>query len=102
MKKIEKIKHFFRTAFLNEKLGVVNRVLIVQFVAGASQVKWNKVTNNLFATTHEGDVRLWDPRVSTLYVDLLNWIARTFLSRCITAFLWLQHMKEMLDCGTQE
>ncbi|VDI29347.1 WD repeat-containing protein 59 [Mytilus galloprovincialis] len=33
-----------------------------QTVAGASQVKWNKVTNNLFATTHEGDVRLWDPR----------------------------------------
>lgn len=32
------------------------------------QVKWNKVTNNLFATTHEGDVRIWDPRVSFLMV----------------------------------
>ena len=48
------------------------------------------------ATTHEGDVRLFQE--CTLYVDLLNWIARIFLS----AFLWLQHMKEMLDCGTQE
>ncbi|XP_059167950.1 GATOR complex protein WDR59-like isoform X2 [Physella acuta] len=28
----------------------------------AYQVKWNKVTNNLFATTHDGDVRIWDPR----------------------------------------
>lgn len=33
-----------------------------QTVAGASQVQWNKVTNNTFATTHEGDVRIWDPR----------------------------------------
>ncbi|XP_022243769.1 GATOR complex protein WDR59-like, partial [Limulus polyphemus] len=31
-------------------------------VAGASQVKWNKVTPNLLATAHEGDIRLWDPR----------------------------------------
>ncbi|KAK3086097.1 hypothetical protein FSP39_013508 [Pinctada imbricata] len=34
-----------------------------QTVAGASQVKWNRMTNNLFATTHEGDVRIWDTRV---------------------------------------
>ncbi|XP_052233615.1 GATOR complex protein WDR59-like isoform X3 [Dreissena polymorpha] len=33
-----------------------------QSVCGASQVKWNKVTNNMFATSHEGDVRIWDPR----------------------------------------
>ncbi|KAL4234056.1 GATOR complex protein wdr59 [Mactra antiquata] len=33
-----------------------------QSVCGASQVKWNKVTNNLFATAHEGEVRIWDPR----------------------------------------
>ncbi|XP_059167958.1 GATOR complex protein WDR59-like isoform X10 [Physella acuta] len=33
-----------------------------QSVSGAYQVKWNKVTNNLFATTHDGDVRIWDPR----------------------------------------
>ena len=33
------------------------------FSAGAYQVKWNRVTNNLFATTHEGDIRIWDPRV---------------------------------------
>jgi len=33
-----------------------------QTVSGAYQVKWNKVTNNLFATTHDGDVRIWDPR----------------------------------------
>lgn len=38
--------------------------MISCFVGGATQVKWNKVTNNLFATAHEGDVRVWDPRVS--------------------------------------
>ncbi len=29
---------------------------------GATQVRWNRVTGNLLATAHEGDVRLWDWR----------------------------------------
>ena len=41
-----------------------NRLILCSvFSAGAYQVKWNRVTNNLFATTHEGDIRIWDPRV---------------------------------------
>ncbi|KAG1704370.1 GATOR complex protein WDR59 [Nymphon striatum] len=31
-------------------------------VAGASQVKWNKILPNNLATAHESDVRLWDIR----------------------------------------
>ncbi|CAH1780353.1 unnamed protein product [Owenia fusiformis] len=37
----------------------------LQAVAGASQVKWNRVSGNLLATTHDGDIRIWDPRKST-------------------------------------
>ncbi|XP_075181564.1 GATOR2 complex protein WDR59 [Anomaloglossus baeobatrachus] len=31
-------------------------------VAGASQVKWNKKNANCLATSHDGDVRIWDRR----------------------------------------
>ncbi|XP_062593014.1 GATOR2 complex protein WDR59-like isoform X3 [Saccostrea cucullata] len=33
-----------------------------QTVSGAYQVKWNRVTSNMFATTHEGELRIWDIR----------------------------------------
>jgi hypothetical protein len=36
------------------------------FAAGASQVKWNKKNANCLATSHDGDVRIWDKRVSDL------------------------------------
>lgn len=36
------------------------------FAAGASQVKWNKKNANCLATSHDGDVRIWDKRVSNL------------------------------------
>ncbi|XP_054627018.1 GATOR complex protein WDR59 isoform X3 [Dunckerocampus dactyliophorus] len=31
-------------------------------VAGASQVKWNRRNQNLLASSHDGDVRIWDRR----------------------------------------
>ncbi|XP_077982263.1 GATOR2 complex protein WDR59-like [Glandiceps talaboti] len=31
-------------------------------VAGAAQVKWNKVDKNYLATAHDGDIRIWDTR----------------------------------------
>lgn len=37
------------------------------FAAGASQVKWNKKNANYLATSHDGDVRIWDKRVSGLF-----------------------------------
>ena len=32
-------------------------------LAGPSQVKWNKRNEYLFASAHDGDVRIWDVRV---------------------------------------
>lgn len=32
--------------------------------AGASQVKWNKKNQHLLASSHDGDIRVWDKRVS--------------------------------------
>ncbi|BFZ12726.1 hypothetical protein BsWGS_15764 [Bradybaena similaris] len=43
-----------------------------QTVSGASQVKWNKVTNNLFATAHDGDVRIWDPRKGSSPIQYIS------------------------------
>lgn len=43
-----------------------------QSVCGTSQVKWNKVTNNLFATAHEGDIRIWDPRKGNMPLVFLT------------------------------
>lgn len=33
-------------------------------VTGPSQVKWNKFTQNVLATSHDGDIRVWDTRKS--------------------------------------
>jgi WD40 repeat protein len=43
----------------------------LQAVAGASQVKWNKVNANLLATTHDGDIRIWDHRKGTSPVQYI-------------------------------
>ncbi|XP_064640221.1 GATOR2 complex protein WDR59-like isoform X2 [Lineus longissimus] len=45
--------------------------LSLQAVAGVSQVKWNKVNSNLIATTHDGDIRIWDPRRGTSPVQYI-------------------------------
>ncbi|XP_054165460.1 GATOR complex protein WDR59-like isoform X2 [Oppia nitens] len=36
--------------------------LSMSSVAGATQVKWSKLNEHLLATSHEGDVRVWDRR----------------------------------------
>lgn len=40
-------------------------------VAGASQVKWNKKNGNLLATSHDGDVRIWDRRKPSTAVEYI-------------------------------
>uniref|UniRef100_A0A8D0GAC1 WD repeat domain 59 n=1 Tax=Sphenodon punctatus TaxID=8508 RepID=A0A8D0GAC1_SPHPU len=39
--------------------------------AGASQVKWNKKNANCLATSHDGDVRIWDKRKPSTAVEYL-------------------------------
>ncbi|KAM9410649.1 GATOR2 complex protein WDR59 isoform 2-T2 [Pholidichthys leucotaenia] len=36
--------------------------VVLSAVAGASQVKWNKKNQNLLASSHDGDIRIWDRR----------------------------------------
>lgn len=36
------------------------------FSAGANQIKWARLLENLCATAHDGDVRVWDIRVSSI------------------------------------
>uniref|UniRef100_A0A3P9KZL8 WD repeat domain 59 n=1 Tax=Oryzias latipes TaxID=8090 RepID=A0A3P9KZL8_ORYLA len=38
-------------------------------VAGASQVKWNRKNQNLLASSHDGDVRIWDKRKPNTAVE---------------------------------
>ncbi|XP_070574732.1 GATOR2 complex protein WDR59-like [Ptychodera flava] len=40
-------------------------------VAGAAQVKWNKVDSNYLATAHDGDIRIWDMRKGTSPVQYI-------------------------------
>ncbi|XP_069460287.1 GATOR2 complex protein WDR59 isoform X3 [Ambystoma mexicanum] len=40
-------------------------------VAGASQVKWNKKNAHCLATSHDGDVRIWDKRKPSTAVEYI-------------------------------
>ncbi|XP_063294156.1 GATOR2 complex protein WDR59 isoform X2 [Pelobates fuscus] len=40
-------------------------------VAGASQVKWNKKNPNCIASSHDGDVRIWDRRKASTAVEYI-------------------------------
>lgn len=46
--------------------------------ANASQVKWNKTDENLLATSHEVDVRIWDKRV--IWVLNVSWGFEDFIA----------------------
>ncbi|CAH1389415.1 unnamed protein product [Nezara viridula] len=41
-------------------------------VAGATQVRWNKLSRYLLATAHSGDVKLWDQRKGVLPVQYIT------------------------------
>ncbi|XP_029839965.3 GATOR complex protein WDR59 isoform X1 [Ixodes scapularis] len=45
--------------------------LSLSAVTGASQVKWNKITQHVLATSHDGDVRIWDTRKSASPVQYI-------------------------------
>lgn len=39
-------------------------------IAGATQVKWAKIDDHNLATSHEGDVRIWDKRVCCFAINI--------------------------------
>ncbi|XP_054266064.1 GATOR complex protein WDR59-like isoform X1 [Macrosteles quadrilineatus] len=41
-------------------------------VAGANQVRWNRLSRYLLATAHNGDIRLWDQRKGTAPVQYIT------------------------------
>lgn len=41
-------------------------------VAGATQVRWNRLSRYLLATAHNGDIRLWDQRKGTAPVQYIT------------------------------
>lgn len=41
-------------------------------VAGATQVRWNRMSRYLLATAHNGDIRLWDQRKGTAPVQYIT------------------------------
>ncbi len=40
-------------------------------VAGATQVKWCRMNEHMLATSHEGDVRVWDRRKSNTQIHYI-------------------------------
>ncbi|UXI19172.1 Zinc finger protein [Sarcoptes scabiei] len=39
---------------------------LMHSISGATQIKWSKINENILATSHEGDVRIWDKRKSNM------------------------------------
>ncbi|OWK61641.1 WD repeat-containing protein 59 [Lonchura striata] len=52
-------------------LVLLSAMSIFRVAAGASQVKWNKKNANCLATSHDGDVRIWDKRKPSTAVEYL-------------------------------
>lgn len=40
-------------------------MILTSFLAGATQVGFNRVSGNLLATAHDGDLRIWDQRMGS-------------------------------------
>ncbi|KAL3280859.1 hypothetical protein HHI36_004087 [Cryptolaemus montrouzieri] len=43
--------------------------LSLSAIAEASQVRWNRISSNLLATAHDGDIKIWDQRKGTAPVQ---------------------------------
>jgi hypothetical protein len=39
-------------------------LICIALLVGASQVRWNRYNPSLLASAHDGEVRIWDIRVS--------------------------------------
>ncbi|KAG9474820.1 hypothetical protein GDO78_003339 [Eleutherodactylus coqui] len=65
----ESCAHFFAASYM---LRAAIRLMICSpSAAGASQVKWNRKNTNCLATSHDGDVRIWDRRKPSTAVEYI-------------------------------
>lgn len=82
---------------------------ISSIIAGASQVKWNRRNHYCLASSHDGDVRIWDKRVimllaaSWFYKHGLNQLIIICLLVNLSAYRWFcaletQHCNGVCSC----
>lgn len=70
---------------------------VFNFVAEASQVRWNPLNSTLLATAHDGDVKLWDQRKGTAPVQYVA----AHLSK-IHGLQWSPHSENQLATSSQD
>ena len=71
--------------------------LTFNMIVSASQVKWNKINTSIIATSHEGDLKLWDTRkASTPFQYLTSHISRVY------SVDWSPHSKDHLVTSAQD
>ena len=71
--------------------------LTFNMIVSASQVRWNKINTSIIATSHEGDLKLWDTRkMSTPFQYLSSHIARVY------SVDWSPHSKDHLVTSSQD
>ena len=71
--------------------------LTFNMIVSASQVKWNKIRSSIIATSHDGDLKLWDTRkASTPFIYLSAHIGRIF------SLDWSSHCPDSLVTSSQD
>lgn len=56
--------------YLRKTLNFSNQLYI--FLAGATNIKWNKLSRHVLATTHCGDIKIWDERKNTAPIQYIT------------------------------
>lgn len=46
--------------------------MYIIFIAAVSHVKWNGISRHLLATTHNGDVKIWDERKASSPIQYIS------------------------------
>jgi hypothetical protein len=88
-------------------ISVKNHVCILLIAAGATQVRWNRLSRYLLATAHDGDIKLWDQRKGTAPVQYIAaHLAKVGTYFAVFLFIaywqyYLLNCLEALACGIQ-
>jgi len=69
----------------------------LQAVAGAAKIQWNKVSGKYLASAHEGEVKLWDTRNTSIPIQHIS----AHLSR-IYDIDWSYEQEDMLATSSQD